>query len=50
MKGKRAGLRPMYRDDIFYDGSIAHLPAYERSSKMMKSSTAQQSAVRLELK
>lgn len=36
----------MYRDDIFYDGSIVNLPTYEKSSKMIKSGSAQQSAVR----
>lgn len=35
----------MYRDDIFYDGSIVHLPTYDRSSKATKSGSAQQSAV-----
>ncbi|KAK6630038.1 hypothetical protein RUM44_005436 [Polyplax serrata] len=43
-KNKVAGVRPMYRDDIFYDGSIVHLPTYDRSSKATKSGSAQQSA------
>lgn len=39
--GQRTHMRPMYRDDIFYSGSLLHLPEYAKSST--KSTSTKQS-------
>lgn len=39
--GQKTHMRPMYRDDIFYSGSLLTLPEYEKSST--KSTTTKQS-------